>query len=375
MVTLAWGCLLVSLPLVAARAGGGDQRLLVVLLAGLSPLAACPLALATAVLGRRALRSAMPVEAPDGSPPQVRPRRRWPSRTGAVVAVILLVADVSWSLPSLLPDRQAAASSAPRIRLLTLNLEVGGADTGRVVQLVQDRRVDVLVLLELTPEAVQRLQGFGLERSLPHSVVQPRSGVGGTGIWTRLPMARLEPVAGTGFAMPRVRLTLTGGGAVELTAVHVSAPLSMGTSSWRRDFRLLGLAVSARPDSQVLAGDFNATRDHAPFRHLLETGLVDAADVEGLAAWPGWTWPSQATSNPDWLNVVWRRVRWPGGPDLVRGLVRPALRLDHVLVTPGRERVGSVTAVRVAGTDHRGVLVELAVPAQPVQGVSDRAGR
>jgi endonuclease/exonuclease/phosphatase (EEP) superfamily protein YafD len=51
-------------------------------------------------------------------------------------------------------------------------------------------------------------------------------------------------------------------------------------------------AIEQTRGPQVVAGDLNATRDHAPFRRLLDAGLVDAADAQGWSAWPGMTWPA-----------------------------------------------------------------------------------
>ena len=68
-----------------------------------------------------------------------------------------------------------------------------------------------------------------------------------------------------------------------------------------------------------MAGDFNATLDHAELRELLDRGWVDAADAvgEGFA----WTWPAR------------RRRALP-------------LTIDHVLVDR-RVRVERVTVVKV----------------------------
>jgi endonuclease/exonuclease/phosphatase family metal-dependent hydrolase len=89
----------------------------------------------------------------------------------------------------------------------------------------------------------------------------------------------------------------------------------------------------------VLAGDLNADRDHAALRSLLETGLRDAHDERGRGL--ARTWPA--------------------------GL--PVLHLDHVLVRDGagaRVVVRSVREVDLPGSDHLGVVAELAVlPAQP----------
>jgi endonuclease/exonuclease/phosphatase (EEP) superfamily protein YafD len=84
----------------------------------------------------------------------------------------------------------------------------------------------------------------------------------------------------------------------------------------------------------VLAGDFNATLDHAALRGVLRSGYADAAQQDGR----GLTW-------------TWRPLR----------LRFPRLSLDHVLVDP-RIAVAAVDLVAVSGSDHRALVVDLVLP-------------
>ncbi len=103
---------------------------------------------------------------------------------------------------------------------------------------------------------------------------------------------------------------------------------------WRQAFDDLEREVRTVDQPAVVLGDFNADRDHAPFRGLLDTGLRDAHDERG------------------------------------RGLARtfpaglPVLQLDHVLVRDGsgaRLVVRDVREVRLPGSDHKTVVADLAV--------------
>jgi len=87
---------------------------------------------------------------------------------------------------------------------------------------------------------------------------------------------------------------------------------------------------------QIVAGDFNASRDHRPFRDILAAGFADSADIARRRPWPGFTWPADR--------------RWP-----------PLMRLDHILVSPGI-RVSEARTVKIPGTDHRAVLAVLELP-------------
>jgi endonuclease/exonuclease/phosphatase family metal-dependent hydrolase len=91
----------------------------------------------------------------------------------------------------------------------------------------------------------------------------------------------------------------------------------------------------------ILAGDFNATLDHAQFRRLLRRGYADAASQDGNGLSPTW------------------------GPQPGR---RPALlAIDHVL-TDRRCAILSTSAHVLPGSDHRALYAELRLPALRGQG-------
>jgi endonuclease/exonuclease/phosphatase (EEP) superfamily protein YafD len=86
---------------------------------------------------------------------------------------------------------------------------------------------------------------------------------------------------------------------------------------------------------RLLAGDFNATLDHAELRRVLDRGYRDAAERAGVGLRP--TWPAGKTLLPTLITI------------------------DHVLADR-RVRVISARSVAIPGSDHRGVLAELLLP-------------
>jgi endonuclease/exonuclease/phosphatase family metal-dependent hydrolase len=88
-------------------------------------------------------------------------------------------------------------------------------------------------------------------------------------------------------------------------------------------------------DPVILAGDFNATLDHAPMRAVLRRGYRDAAEQVGKGLVP--TWGPRAGRRPGLLVI------------------------DHVLVDP-RCTVQAVAAYNLPGTDHRVLLAEVRLP-------------
>jgi endonuclease/exonuclease/phosphatase family metal-dependent hydrolase len=81
----------------------------------------------------------------------------------------------------------------------------------------------------------------------------------------------------------------------------------------------------------VLAGDFNATFDHAAFRGVLDHGYTDAAEQTGRGLTPTW-------------------AGWG-----------PPITIDHVLVD-NRCAVRDYSVLDLPGSDHNAVLADLQLP-------------
>jgi endonuclease/exonuclease/phosphatase family metal-dependent hydrolase len=233
--------------------------------------------------------------------------------------------------------RRDVPPTGQRLRVATVSLRLGEVAPEPVLELVRRHGVDVLAVQELTPRAHSRLCAAGLEVLLPHAHVIPaRPGAGESAsgaVWSRRPLHARAAVPGY-FEQPTVRLATGGGPEVEVTAVHTTPPATSPAAvrRWTED-----LAALPGPEPEVLrvlAGDFNATADHAGFRTVLARGYRDAAADAGLGL--AWTW---------------RPLRLPF----------PRLVLDHVLTDP-RIGVASVEIVAVEGSDHRALVAELVLP-------------
>ena len=255
---------------------------------------------------------------------------------GAAVAGAALTAVVG---PRAVPRRQPPAAG-PVLRVLTANLLVGRAVAEVVVELVCRQHADVLFVQELTDEAAARLQRAGLGDLLPHRAAQPTPNGTRTSIYARYPLLSGPPAAPVSAARCTARLDLPSGQSVQLACIHAAPPKPpwspRATARWRSHLSALP-APGAGPC--ILAGDFNATLDHAQFRRLLRQGYVDAASQAGHG-----------------LSLTW-------GP---RPAARPALlAIDHVLTDP-RCAVLTTSAHRLTGTDHRALYAELRLPGAPL---------
>ncbi|WP_435830628.1 endonuclease/exonuclease/phosphatase family protein [Polymorphospora rubra] len=259
-------------------------------------------------------------------------RRWWAVGVAAVAALALLGVVV----PRVVPDG-GPAPGGPVLRVLTSNVLAGAADPAAVLALVRAERVDVLALQEFTPDAQAALDTLGIADVLPHRVTNPLVGTQGSALYSRFPLSDTGIRWNDGgFSQAYGTVAVPDGPGVLAESVHPAAPYAVSVlDAWRTD---LAAQPAATPDGplRVLAGDFNATLDHAPLRALIDTGYVDAAAARGAG-----------------LIGTW-------GP--YDGDPIPPVTIDHVLVDR-RIGVRAVAVHPVAGSDHRAVLAELALPA------------
>ncbi|WP_435152406.1 endonuclease/exonuclease/phosphatase family protein [Micromonospora aurantiaca (nom. illeg.)] len=260
-------------------------------------------------------------------------RRRAP----AVVAVLAALTLIGAVAPRAIPGDRPAADG-PTLLLLTANLRLGSAAPAALVDLVRARRVDVLTVQELTPPLAAELDRLGLATLLPHRSLTPEVGSTGSGVYVRHPLRDAGHRRNRGFFFTQAYATVTVPGAppVRVESAHPAAPYAPDVvPDWWTDQRA---QPPATPDGglSVLAGDFNATLDHAALRNLIATGYTDAADAAGAGF--GGTWGP-----------------YDGDPI-------PPVTIDHVLVDR-RIAVRAAGTHPVPGSDHRALLAELRLPA------------
>jgi endonuclease/exonuclease/phosphatase (EEP) superfamily protein YafD len=256
--------------------------------------------------------------------------RRW------FAAAVALVAAVVFGFV-LTPRAFGGADPArgPELRLMSVNMKIGAADAATVMRLATQNRVDVLVIQEFTPEADSALIAAGLGRALPYSTANPHRYAAGSGLFSRYPLTDTGHTAlPHAFSQAYAVVHVPGAQPVYVRSVHPTAPSGPNRIPlWRRD---LAAQPPADPHGQIriLAGDFNATLDHALLRRLIATGYRDAASRLG-----------------DGFTTTWP---YDGRPV-------PRVTLDHVLVD-SRVGVSSFAAHRISGTDHRSIIVTLTLP-------------
>ncbi|WP_288798000.1 endonuclease/exonuclease/phosphatase family protein [uncultured Arsenicicoccus sp.] len=247
------------------------------------------------------------------------------------VALLPALAYAGLAAPTVLPD-----TVPPRpddLVVLSTNLQYGRAQARRVIETADRVDADVVVLVEVTPGALARLDEAGLSGRYPHSMGRPGPRASGLVVRTRDPLRAVtpsyDPRAGTPYG-----LLSTSRGEVLLRGVHPAAPTS--PERWGSDLADLGswIARVTRLDPKqpvLVAGDLNATYSHPPLRQAVAP-LTDAARAAGK----GW-------------EPTWPQGRW----------YPPFAQIDHVLVRNLRVVDSGVAAI--PDTDHRAVWARLRV--------------
>lgn len=199
---------------------------------------------------------------------------------------------------------------------------------------------DVVMMQEVTGEFWAELAEHPLLEEY-----DVRMGRGRTQLWTRLRLLEDRTDLADGHL---VSALLEGpAGPFHVSSVHMAAPFEQrAVGVWEGQFAELSgeveSAARVEPDvPRLLAGDFNATDAHHPFRQLLAAGLTDAQETAGCGL--GLSWPI----------------------DHIGPVPFPVFALDHVLVSEAFEvrsvRVGSVRGEPI-GSDHHPVIAELGFP-------------
>lgn len=264
------------------------------------------------------------------------------ARRRPVAAAVLagLAAAAAPPLAQRIVPGPAVREHADDLTVLAANVWHGRADPVAFARLLERERPDLVALSEAGHRYAELLR--------PH--VEPL----GYRSWTSVPagvpdghgvvlLAGSRAGALTVSGGPELRhrhLRATGGilGARAFVVAHTAAPTSAATTRhWQGDLAQLA-GWSREPVAPIIAGDLNATLDHAALRAVL--GPVRAASIGSGHGLTG-TFPTPL--RPNWPAVV-------------------GIHIDHVLVPEGTAVV-RYAILDVPGSDHRAVLARVRPPA------------
>ena len=207
------------------------------------------------------------------------------------------------------------------IVIVASNVYFVGATADTVANMLIDADADVVVLTEVQPYFYEQLIRVDeINERFPYRLAKPDPSPAGIAVLSRYKLSEEQPVGQ--YALRSV--VATPAGEFVFQGVHGTAPVhQVAIASWRRELNDMTSLAQSDERPVVLAGDFNATEDHVPFRELLAE-TTDAADVASC----GWgaTWPTDRA--------------YP-----------PLLRLDHVLVNDSVKAV-DLDTIALQASDH-----------------------
>ncbi|MFV0426456.1 MAG: endonuclease/exonuclease/phosphatase family protein [Beutenbergiaceae bacterium] len=218
------------------------------------------------------------------------------------------------------------AKPADAVDVMTLNTlgNAGGIDG--LIAVVAQYQPDVVALQEITPEsaaqvaaALQSDYQFFTHTTGDHSVQ-------GTALLVSAAMGQYQQIDAPATSFGAVWVTPVSGEGPPLLSVHPMPPIPGNVTVWESE--LVTLMQVCETEGVIMAGDFNATVDHAVLR---EAQCTDASvGVGGIGTWPA--------GRPAWLGAA----------------------IDHVLVDLQEWRpVAAQVLPAPDGGDHRAVLVRL----------------
>lgn len=247
-----------------------------------------------------------------------------------VIAVALLAVQVDWLAPAF---TGAHARGDADLTVMEANLHLGTADAGEVVTAARRERVDVLVLTEITPQELTRLDDAGLTTLLPHRVGKALEKQNGSMVFSRY---RLRDTSSIGLRRGGYRATVEAPRPFTIVAAHADQPAYAGFG-WSEDLvRLRDVAGGLRGPGMIV-GDLNGSTDVRQVRRLMSAGgLADAAQQ---------------------ANSGWQPT-WPGRVGTFPATVFGAGAIDHVLVGSAFSAV-STSTIMIDGTDHRALVARL----------------
>ncbi|MCX4972907.1 endonuclease/exonuclease/phosphatase family protein [Streptomyces sp. NBC_00620] len=251
-------------------------------------------------------------------------------RTGMVWGMAV-VFGLIWYMDPYGKISEPTGAAVAELRVMTSNVQFGRATDALIAAV--EREKPAIVFVEECEYACSRAleDAFGGSGgAFPYREAVEGAGSDGSVILSRFPLKGADGLPGTTMGMPGAVADVQGHD-VRLQLAHPMPPLPGQVGVWRRELGELRDYAAAGDGPTILAGDFNASQDHAAFRRILDTGLRDSSRLDG------------DTRDPSWPVDT--------APPL-------GVQIDHVLVSE-EFSVNKAGFLDLTGSDHRALVVDL----------------
>jgi len=221
--------------------------------------------------------------------------------------------------------------TGPVVTVAAANVLYTNSQREPLLDWLETRPADIVILQEVT-EAWAR--DLAVRTTYPNQHLLQREDAYGIGVLSRWPLEEVSLADLAGDGLPSITgVALVGTQRVRFLGMHTRGPL-LPRLARLRDEALRGAADLAHASDlpMVMLGDLNATPDSPAFERLLHSGAL-----------------RDALAGRQW-RPTWQADFWP-----------LALRIDHVLVSPGI-CVEQASVGPPVGSDHLPVLARLRLP-------------
>ncbi len=253
--------------------------------------------------------------------------RRW--RRAALAALPLIAFALLYGdlfLPDLRPARACAdpGDGCRALRVMTYNL-LGDSrpDQDAQIAILRGSGADLIALQEVSEPVAARIEAE-LADVYPYRILYPE-GIPGTGLLSRYPIVRHEPLRYTSRLLSLYAVIWIDGRPVRVISAHPPPPgMFHGTYLIRGSADIAALtALALEGGPTLLLGDFNTADQTADYASIRRAGLRDAFREAGWGL--GVTFPARFAYQEDfpplvridyiWLTEDFRAVRAWVGPD------------------------------------------------------------
>lgn len=255
---------------------------------------------------------------------------------------VIALAVITGHIITLVPEVRTASPLPPtytetrRISILSHNMHYDNWDKRAFAEGVRSTNADIVFLQEYSLRDFYQLEEHRPFENYRYSYSEPTHNPKGLAIFSKFPLSSTELIIRNGFPQMRAVADVDGRQVI-LWNVHVNAPTEPPITKWEDDLKLLRERLLAERGDVIVAGDFNATFQHRPFRQLVSNGYREAARDRGR--WYARTWPESFRGRLGTGGIV---------------------RLDHVL-TRGAIRPITITEGPPNGSDHLTVRSTIAL--------------
>ena len=257
----------------------------------------------------------------------------------ATASVAVVACHLAWVLPDFRPATPyvppvAKAADSPRsLKIFYANVR-GGRNMNMDSVLAEALRddPDVIVLAEMQRWWWREMIDRNPLKAYPYGTNLQRRNAGDVGVFSRLPVRRMEQILVESRACLVVDVSL-GTETLRLVALHSPRPLLQMRDDYYKFWQKFEPILAEERGPVVAIGDFNATQHSLVYEQLKAGGLRSAHEDRGRG---------YATT-------------WPNRQHLI-----PPLRIDHAFLSPEVECVSIAEGVG-PGSDHKPLILDLRV--------------